>query len=108
MKLDLSRTSPGSSVLHITPLLRELIIEAVRLGRLRMKNRHECALRDLITLLVGTGILGSDLCGDDQGTPCDTGSPGDLNLLVSGCSVRRPSRFVTVSQVRLSLRFVIC
>lgn len=47
-----SRTSPGSSVLHITPLLRELIIEAVRLGRLRMKNRHESALRDLITLHV--------------------------------------------------------
>jgi AraC-like DNA-binding protein/mannose-6-phosphate isomerase-like protein (cupin superfamily) len=47
-----SRTSPGSSVLHVTPLLRELIIEAVRLGRLRIKNRHECALRDLITLHV--------------------------------------------------------
>jgi AraC-like DNA-binding protein len=46
------RKSPGNSVLHITPLLRELIIEAVRLGRLRMKNRHECALRDLIKLYV--------------------------------------------------------
>jgi AraC-like DNA-binding protein len=44
-----SRTPPGSCVLHITPLLRELIIEAVRLGQLRMKNRYECALRDLIT-----------------------------------------------------------
>jgi AraC-like DNA-binding protein len=47
-----SRTPPGSSVLHVRPLLRELIIEAVRLGGLRTKNRHECALRDLITLHV--------------------------------------------------------
>lgn len=47
-----SRQLPGNSVLHITPLLRELIIDAVRLGRLRMMNRHECALRDLITLHV--------------------------------------------------------
>lgn len=46
------RMSPGSSVLHITPLLRQLIIEAVRLGRLRMNNRHDCALRDLIALHV--------------------------------------------------------
>lgn len=47
-----SRTSPVVSVLHVTPLLRELIVESVRLGRLRMAKRHECALRDLITLYV--------------------------------------------------------
>jgi AraC-like DNA-binding protein/quercetin dioxygenase-like cupin family protein len=37
-------------VLSISPLLRELIVETVRVGRLRTRNRHECALRDLILL----------------------------------------------------------
>lgn|ERR1700738_4357104 len=38
------------SVLHVSPLLRELTLEAVRLGHLRRRNRHECALRDLIVV----------------------------------------------------------
>ena len=42
------RTPSGSSLLYVTPLLRELIVEAVRLGRLRLWNRIECALRDLL------------------------------------------------------------
>ena len=36
------------TVLHVSPLLRELVVEAVRIGQLRMKNRLHCALRDLI------------------------------------------------------------
>jgi AraC-like DNA-binding protein len=36
------------AVLHVTPLLRELTVEAVRIGQLRTRNRHECALRDLL------------------------------------------------------------
>jgi AraC-like DNA-binding protein len=36
------------TVLHVSPLLRELMVEAVRIGQLRMKNRLHCALRDLI------------------------------------------------------------
>jgi AraC-like DNA-binding protein/quercetin dioxygenase-like cupin family protein len=44
------RSSPGCAVLHVTPLLRELIIEAVRVGQLRMRNRNERALRDLTLL----------------------------------------------------------
>jgi len=36
------------TVLHVTPLLRELIVEAVRLGQLRTRNRLHCALRDLV------------------------------------------------------------
>jgi AraC-like DNA-binding protein len=39
---------PTCSVLHVGPLLRELIIEVVRLGQLRTRNRVECALRDLL------------------------------------------------------------
>jgi AraC-like DNA-binding protein len=36
----------------VTPLLRELIVEAVRIGQLRMRNHHERALRDLTILHV--------------------------------------------------------
>lgn len=43
-----SRTPPGTSLVYVGPLLRELIVEAVRLGRLRLRNRLECAVRDLL------------------------------------------------------------
>lgn len=36
------------AVLHVSPLLRELILEAVRIGQLRTRNRQHCALRDLV------------------------------------------------------------
>jgi AraC-like DNA-binding protein len=36
------------SVLHVTPLLRELVVEAVRLGQLRISNHLHRALRDLL------------------------------------------------------------
>jgi AraC-like DNA-binding protein len=45
-----SALPPGCAVLHVTPLQRELIVEAVRIGQLRMGNHHERALRDLIVL----------------------------------------------------------
>jgi AraC family transcriptional regulator of arabinose operon len=35
-------------VLYVSPLLRELIVEAVRIGQLRTRNRLHCALRDLV------------------------------------------------------------
>ncbi len=43
-------TAPPASctVLHVTPLLRELILETVRIGQLRVKNRMERTLRDLV------------------------------------------------------------
>lgn len=44
------RREPGPSLLYVAPLLRELIIEAVRLGRLRQCNLTECALRDLLAV----------------------------------------------------------
>ncbi|MFZ0961487.1 MAG: helix-turn-helix transcriptional regulator [Terriglobia bacterium] len=46
------RPSPGCAVLHVTPLLRELIVEAVRIGQLRLRDLYECALRDLTVLQV--------------------------------------------------------
>jgi len=36
------------TVLHAGPLLRELIFEIVRVGQLRIRNRVECALRDVL------------------------------------------------------------
>lgn len=36
------------TVLHVTPLLRELIVEAVRTGQLTNSNRQHRALRDLL------------------------------------------------------------
>ncbi len=48
-----SRQSPGGSVLYVSPLVREMILETVRLGRLRARNSHECALRDLLSYYLG-------------------------------------------------------
>jgi transcriptional regulator GlxA family with amidase domain len=39
---------PDCAVLHVGPLLRELIVEIVRIGQLRTRNRIERALRDLL------------------------------------------------------------
>ena len=44
-----ARLEPHCAVLHVTPLLRELIVETVSIGKLRMRDRYECALRDLLT-----------------------------------------------------------
>src|SRR5208283_3080568 len=33
-----ARPDPGCAVLHVSPLLRELIVETVRIGQLRMRN----------------------------------------------------------------------
>jgi AraC-like DNA-binding protein len=43
-----SELEPCCAVLHVTPLLRELIVEVVRVGQLRMRDRYEGALRDLL------------------------------------------------------------
>jgi transcriptional regulator GlxA family with amidase domain len=43
---------PGCTVLHVTPLLRELIVEAVRLGDLKIRNPLHRALRELIAAQV--------------------------------------------------------
>jgi AraC-like DNA-binding protein/mannose-6-phosphate isomerase-like protein (cupin superfamily) len=43
-----ARSEQHCAVLHVTPLLRELIVEAVRVSQLRVRNRYECALRDLL------------------------------------------------------------
>jgi AraC-like DNA-binding protein len=41
-------TPTQCAVFHVTSLLRELILETVRIGRLRSRNREEGALRDLL------------------------------------------------------------
>lgn len=42
------RSHATCTVFHITPLLRELIVETVRIQELRMRDRLHCALRDLL------------------------------------------------------------
>jgi len=41
------------TVLHVTPLLRELIVEAVRIGNLKACNKSHAALRDVIVDQIG-------------------------------------------------------
>lgn len=48
LRSTLVSISEECSVLHIGSLLRELIVEIVRVGGLRQHNRVECALRDLL------------------------------------------------------------
>lgn len=52
------RLAPGlpktCTVLHVTPLLRELIIEAVRTGQLGNRDRAHRALRDLLVVQLRT------------------------------------------------------
>jgi AraC-like DNA-binding protein len=43
-----ARLDQRCGVLHVTPLLRELIVEIVRAQQLRMRNPYECALRDVL------------------------------------------------------------
>jgi AraC-like DNA-binding protein/mannose-6-phosphate isomerase-like protein (cupin superfamily) len=43
-----ARSERHCAVLHVTPLLRELIVETVRVRQLRARNHYECALRDLL------------------------------------------------------------
>jgi AraC-like DNA-binding protein/quercetin dioxygenase-like cupin family protein len=49
LRPKLAATLPATcTVLHVSPLLRELIIEIVRVGQLRIANRLHGALRDLV------------------------------------------------------------
>ena len=46
-KGSVRKMPPECSVLHVSPLLRELIVEAVRIGELKTRNRVHAALRNL-------------------------------------------------------------
>ncbi len=48
LRTSLAALGPECTVLHVGPLLRELIFEIVRLGRVQARNRYECLLRDLL------------------------------------------------------------
>jgi AraC-like DNA-binding protein len=43
-----AKLPPTCTVLHVTPLLRELILATVRIKELRIRNRLHCALRDVL------------------------------------------------------------
>jgi AraC-like DNA-binding protein len=48
LRPSLTERRPACTVLHVGPLLRELIIETVRVGALRSRNRVESALREVL------------------------------------------------------------
>jgi AraC-like DNA-binding protein len=48
LRSGLAALAPQCAVLHVSALLRELVVEIVRIGSLRARNRHECLLRDLL------------------------------------------------------------
>lgn len=73
------RTSPSSSLLYVTPLLRELIVEAVRLGHLRVRNRIECSLRDLLVAQLGSATA----------APIGVTMPSEARALAVGQSILR-------------------
>jgi AraC-like DNA-binding protein len=48
LRPGLTDLAPRCTVLHVGPLLRELIFEIVRVSKLRTHSRIECALRELL------------------------------------------------------------
>jgi len=55
MRRGLAARLPATcTVFHITPLLRELIVETVRIKELRMRDRLHRALRDLLLSQLGS------------------------------------------------------
>jgi len=48
LRRGLARKLKPCRVLHVSAFFRELILETVRIGQLRMRNRLHCALRDLL------------------------------------------------------------
>jgi AraC-like DNA-binding protein len=53
-ELPAAKLPATCAVFHITPLLRELIVETVRIGDLRMRDSLHCALRDLLISQLAT------------------------------------------------------
>uniref|UniRef100_E6QLQ5 Putative transcriptional regulatory protein n=1 Tax=mine drainage metagenome TaxID=410659 RepID=E6QLQ5_9ZZZZ len=43
-----ARLESRCAVLHVTPLLRELIVETIRVGQLRSRDRYESSLREML------------------------------------------------------------
>src|SRR5579859_5838344 len=48
LRPSLAALKRACTVLHVGPLLRELVFEIVEVGELRVRNQIECALRDLL------------------------------------------------------------
>jgi mannose-6-phosphate isomerase-like protein (cupin superfamily) len=78
-----SELEPCCAVLHVTPLLRELVVEIVRVGQLRMRDRYEGALRDLLIFQLQNASPMPHLC--DAATRTESTRGGRLNIAESGC-----------------------
>lgn len=81
---------PACAVLQVRPLLRELILEAVRIGALRIRNRLHCALRDLLVAQIVSA----------SAMPTDIVLPGDGRAqAVAQRIIEDPARQVTLAKL---------
>jgi AraC-like DNA-binding protein len=78
-----ARMADRCAVLHVTPLLRELIVEAVRMGKLRAHDRQHAAMKDLI----------ADQLQRASSIPTSLTMPKDRRALsVAEATLREPQR----------------
>ncbi len=83
LRPGLAKVSTDCAVLHISSLLREVISEIVRLGKVRTRSRVECAFRDvLIALLLRASAV-----------PTGIWLPQDPRALAVATSVLRDGKY---------------
>jgi AraC-like DNA-binding protein len=76
------------AVLHVTPLLRELVVEAVRTGDLKARNKAHAAFRDVLVAQIGKA----------SPIPTMLAMPVDARALaVAGAVVSEPGRRVDLA-----------
>lgn len=83
LRPGLARLSSACAVLHVSPLLREVISEIVRYGKLRNRSRIERAYRDILISLM------------ERASPVPTGIwlPQDSRALSVATSVLRGQKY---------------
>jgi AraC-like DNA-binding protein len=78
------------AALHVAPLLRELIVEAVRMGKLRARDKHHAAMKDLI----------ADQLQRASSIPTSLVMPKDRRALaVAEATLREPQRSRSLESV---------
>lgn len=96
-----ARPESRCAVLHVTSLFRELIVETVRVGQLRMRHRYQCALRDVLVFHI---LKASPV------PTCVTLPRDERALAVAKTIVRNPAESKTMavlcSQVGVSVRTI--
>ena len=83
LRPGLAQPSSDCAVLHVSPLLREVISEIVRLGKVRNRDRVECAFRDVLIFLLQSA----------SPVPTGVGLPQDHRALAVATSVLRGGKY---------------